>query len=168
MFTGKCRDVRGVYLIQTHNTHWYFLKDKGLCSFLDTCPKVPLIYTESSTPCLSSLYRSGSSLACEAHRRKGVNGESPPALFGLKGGQSSGPSWLDDESRLCSGSPQLRKGLQPGREPYVVSCAPSKSAFQTVQLQHIFKSQLPRGEECILAAEFRCPLSLLSEKQSVF
>ena len=91
MFTGKCcRDVRGFYLIQTHSTHWYFLKDKGHCSLLDTCPKVPLIHTESSTPCLSSLYRSGSSLACEAHRRKGVNGESPHASFGLKGGRSSG------------------------------------------------------------------------------
>lgn len=44
MFTGKCcRDVRGFYLIQTHSTHWYFLKDKGHCSLLDTCPKVPLI-----------------------------------------------------------------------------------------------------------------------------
>ena len=98
MFTEKCcRDVRGFYLIQTHNTHWYILNDKGHCSLLDTFPKVPLINKEPSTPCLSSLYCSGSSLACEAHRRKGVNGQSPHALFGLEDSRSSEaglPGWL--------------------------------------------------------------------------
>lgn len=60
MFIGKCRgDVRGFYLMWTHSTHWYFLKHKGHCSVLDTCPKVPLIDTESPTPCLSSLYCTG-------------------------------------------------------------------------------------------------------------
>lgn len=46
MFTGKCcRDVRGFYLIQTHSTHWNFLKDKRHGSLLDTCPKEPLIHS---------------------------------------------------------------------------------------------------------------------------
>lgn len=46
MFTGKCcRDVRRFYLMQTYSTHWHFLKDKGHCSLLVTCPKAPLIHS---------------------------------------------------------------------------------------------------------------------------
>lgn len=51
MFTGKCwRDVRSVYLAQTHSTHWHFLQETAHCRLLDTCPKVPLISTESAAP----------------------------------------------------------------------------------------------------------------------
>lgn len=173
MFTGKCcRDVRGVYLIQTHSTHWHFLKDKGHRSLLDTCPKVPLIHTESSTPCFASLYRSRSSLACEAHRRKGVNDWAlmPHWSEGRWSELWGWPSSLGNKARFCSGSPQLWQGLRPGRYPQMASCTRNKSAFPDSATPTHLPEPVTQGEggRSTDWTQSFSALSLLSEKQSVF
>lgn len=150
MFTRKCcRDVRGFYLTQTHNTHWYFLKNKGHCSLLDTCPKVPLIYTESSTPRLSSLYCSRSSLACEAHRKKGVNRE-PPCLRWSEGRWElwDWASWLD----ALTGSIARETPMSGFIFPKQVSLPDSPTPTH-------LQEPVPRGKEHRLAVDFKSSLS---------
>lgn len=141
MFTGKCGgDVRFLPNPDSQ-THWYFLKDKGHCSLLDICPKVPLINTEPSAPCLRKFF------CLQSSQKNRGEWKEPPCLIWSEGQSQvwGWPSWLDDEARFCSGSPQFRQDLRPGRHPQVVSHAPSQPALQTVQLHLIFKSQLPRG-----------------------
>lgn len=170
MFTEKCcRDVRGFYLIQTHSTHWYILNDKGHCSLLDTFPKVPLINKEHL------LHVSLPSTA-------------PEVLWPAKLTEEKG--WMDRALMLCLvwrvvGA--LRLAFLAGwwsQALFRVPTAPKGSTAREIPTNGFIcpkKDSLPDSATPIhlqepvtqlrgvtLAVEFGCPLSLLSEKQSVF
>lgn len=151
--------LRGIYLVQPHTIHWHFLKNKGYWSLLDTCPKVPLIDKQSSTPCLSFLYSSRSSLSAKLIEEKGWM-ESPPALCILKGGGCAGAGILARWNQVMLKVHTVSTGcVARETHPQVVAHFSGKSANSNTSSTANNPGEGPR-----LVVDCKHSLSLLSEK----